>query len=83
VHTIRRGNVAEAAVLNALVRAGLHVYVPFGEGSPCDMLVERGGALFRVQVKCGRVRSGQRRGNRYASDYAVEDWARSLERAPA
>jgi hypothetical protein len=139
--TIRRGNAAEAAVLTAFVRADLHVYVPFGEGSPCDLLVERGDELFRVQVKCGRVRRGassstraarttgagrlsyvgradvfgvhvpaldqvfvvpvgdvaryrgylrlaptrnnQQRGVRYAADYAVEDWARSLARPRA
>src|SRR6478609_10456935 len=56
--TIRRGNAAEAAVLSALVSADLHVYVPFGEGSPCDLVVGRGDELFRVQVKSGRVRGG-------------------------
>ena len=139
--TIRRGNAAEAAVLSALVQAELHVYVPFGEGSPCDLIVERGEELARVQVKSGRVRkecvefntcstdhgrgrlsslgradvfgvwvpevdrvlivpvgevaryrgylrlaparNNQKRGVRYASDYAVEDWARSLARQPS
>jgi len=54
--TIRRGNAAEAAVLNALIRAELFVFVPFGEGSPIDLLVYTGCDLIKVQVKCARVR---------------------------
>src|SRR5690242_15434173 len=54
--TIRRGNAAEAAVLSALVREDLHVLLPFGEGSPCDLIVDTERDLVRVQVKCGRVR---------------------------
>jgi PD-(D/E)XK endonuclease len=137
--TIRRGNAAEAAVLNAFIRADLHVFIPFGEGSPYDLLVHREEGLLRVQVKCGRVRNdciefntcstdhgrgrmsyvgradvfgvyvpeldrvfivpveevaryrgylrlaparnNQQRRIKYASDYAIEDWARSLARA--
>jgi hypothetical protein len=59
VLTIRRGNAAEAAVLNAFVRAGLAVFVPFGDGHSFDLVVglpdER---LLRVQVKASRVRNG-------------------------
>src|SRR3954471_12051130 len=137
--TIRRGNAAEAAVLNAFIRADLTMLVPFGEGAPYDLVVDSGLELIRVQVKCGRIRSeciefnsagtdhgrgrlsyrgradvfgvhapqldrvfvvpvndcpnfrgylrltptrnNQQRGVRYAGDYAVEDWARSLTRA--
>ena len=139
--TIRRGNAAEAAVLNALIRADLFVLVPFGEGCPYDLLVDTGTHTVRVQVKCARVRddcvvfnscgtdhgrgrmnyegradvfgvytpqldrvfivpvagsanfqvslrlaptrNNQQRFVKYASDYAVEDWARSLARAHA
>jgi PD-(D/E)XK endonuclease len=56
VSTINRGNAAEAAVLNAFIRAGLMVYLPFGDGSPYDLLVDSGHALIKVQVKCGRIR---------------------------
>jgi hypothetical protein len=55
--TILRGNAAEAAVLNALIKAGLLVLVPFGDGSPYDMMVDSGTQLIKVQVKCGRVRN--------------------------
>jgi hypothetical protein len=57
--TIVRGNAAEAAVLSALVEAGLHVLVPFGGGLPFDLAVATdAGSLLRVQVKSGRVRDG-------------------------
>jgi len=136
--TIRRGNAAEAAVLNAFVRADLDVFLPFGDGTAYDMVVATGRELVRVQVKCGRIRkeciefnsastdhgrgrqdyrgradvfgvyahqldrvyvvpvadcarlrgylrctptrNNQQRGVRYAGDYAIEDWARSLAR---
>jgi hypothetical protein len=57
MNTIARGNAAEAAVLNALVKADLIVLVPFGEGSPYDLVVDTGPALIKVQVKCGRIRN--------------------------
>jgi hypothetical protein len=57
VSTILRGNAAEAAVLNALIKAGLLVLVPFGDGSPYDLMVDSGTQLIKVQVKCGRVRN--------------------------
>src|SRR4051812_25241292 len=56
VSTIARGNAAEAAVLNALIRADLTVLVPFGDGSPYDLVVDTGHDLIKVQVKCGRIR---------------------------
>jgi PD-(D/E)XK endonuclease len=54
--TIRRGNAAEAAVLNAMVRADFHVFTPFGEGAPYDLLVDTNSELIRVQVKCARLK---------------------------
>jgi hypothetical protein len=136
--TIARGNAAEAAVLNAFIRAGLMVLMPFGDGAPYDLVVDTGADLVRVQVKCARIRdncvvfnscgtdhgrgrlsyegradvfgvyspqlervyivpvdgcarlqarlrctpprNNQQRRVRYAGDYAVEDWARSLAR---
>ena len=38
-------------VLNALVRRGLDVSVPFGSGQPYDLVVDLGGAFLRVQCK--------------------------------
>jgi PD-(D/E)XK endonuclease len=59
VNTIARGNAAEAAVLQAFTAAGVNVLIPFGDGLPFDLgAVMPGGAILRVQVKCGRVRNG-------------------------
>jgi hypothetical protein len=59
VNTIARGNAAEAAVLQAFAAAGVSVLIPFGSGLSFDLaVVMPGGAILRVQVKCGRVRNG-------------------------
>lgn len=46
-----RGTAGEAAVLNALVRRGLEVSIPFGEGQPYDLVIDLGAAFVRVQCK--------------------------------
>lgn len=57
--TIARGNTAEAAVLNAFVKRGFQVLVPFGGGQPYDLVVDLGSAGFlRVQCKAARSRDG-------------------------
>jgi hypothetical protein len=57
--TIAQGNAAEAAVLQALTAAGIHVLVPFGDGLPFDLVgVASDGSMLRLQVKSGRVRNG-------------------------
>jgi hypothetical protein len=54
-----RGIAAEAAVLQALTEAGLHVLLPFGGGLPFDLAVVcPDGRILRLQVKSGRVREG-------------------------
>jgi hypothetical protein len=53
------GNAAEAEVLNALVRRGFDVLVPFGDGHPFDLGVHLGGTTFlRVQCKTARPVQG-------------------------
>jgi hypothetical protein len=43
----------------ALYEAGYGLYVPFGENTRCDLIVERGDEnLVRVQCKTGRLRNG-------------------------
>lgn len=59
VDTRRRGDIAEAAVLDAFVQAGLLVLLPFGGFGPYDLVAEMpDGRMVRVQVKAGRVRQG-------------------------
>lgn len=54
----KRGNVSEAVVITRYLTAGFLVSTPFGVGAPYDMIVDTGSALFRVQVKTGRLRNG-------------------------
>ncbi len=55
--TMSRGNSAEAAVLGGFVDAGWVAFVPFGDGSPFDLLaLAPDGSIIRIQVKSGRVR---------------------------
>jgi hypothetical protein len=69
--TISRGNAVEAAVLQRLVRAEIPVYLPFGGGSPFDLLavVPPEGRFVRIQVKSGRVREGCVRFNADSTDH--------------
>jgi hypothetical protein len=49
------GNVTEAIVLAALVKAGRAVLLPFGDAHPYDLLVDEGDRFVRVQCKTGRL----------------------------
>jgi hypothetical protein len=53
----------------ALVDAGLHVFLPFGENTRYDLVVDDGVGLARVQCKTGRLRQGAVR-FRTSSTYA-------------
>jgi len=53
------GDIAEGAVLGALLRLSCIVLAPFGQGQPYDLVVDRGPAGFvRIQVKTGWERKG-------------------------
>ncbi|HEY3542421.1 MAG TPA: group I intron-associated PD-(D/E)XK endonuclease [Gaiellaceae bacterium] len=52
------GDRTQLAVMAALYAAGYGLYVPFGENTRCDLIVERDDGLMRVQCKTGRLRSG-------------------------
>lgn len=52
-----RGAAAEAAILAAMTRHGLSVWLPWSAFSPSDLIIESpAGAISRAQVKSGRVR---------------------------
>jgi hypothetical protein len=52
------GDKTTLAVMTALYEAGYGLYMPFGENTRCDLVIERSGNLDRVQIKTGRLRSG-------------------------
>ena len=57
-NTKRIGDVSEIMVLGALIRAGYYVSIPFGENHRYDLIAEKDNALYKVQVKTGRLRKG-------------------------
>jgi PD-(D/E)XK nuclease superfamily protein len=52
------GDRSTLAIIFALRIQGHSVFVPFGENTRCDLVVDRGGQLSRVQCKTGRLRNG-------------------------
>jgi hypothetical protein len=50
-----RSTLAAIAVLREL---GYGIYLPFGENTRCDLMLERDGFVDRVQCKTGRLRKG-------------------------
>ena len=52
------GDRSAFAVIGALQRLGYGIYMPFGENTRCDLIVEADGRLVRVQCKTGRLRRG-------------------------
>lgn len=52
------GDRSTLAIMAALQRLGYGIYTPFGENTRCDLVVEAGESLVRVQCKTGRLRRG-------------------------
>lgn len=71
--TIRKGNAAEAAVLNRLTAAGVGVLVPFGGGLSFDLGAASPpeGDVLRIQVKCGSMRGDCIRFNTCSTDHGM------------
>ena len=64
------GNTTTAIILSALVKAGVTVSVPFGDGHAYDLVVDIDNKLLRAQCKTGRVRRGNVVANLYTIDRA-------------
>ena len=52
------GDRSTLAIMLALREAGFVLYVPFGENTRCDLIIDDGTRLLRVQCKTGRLREG-------------------------
>jgi hypothetical protein len=52
------GDRSTLAIIGALQRLGYGIYMPFGENTRCDLVVESDRRLVRVQCKTGRLRNG-------------------------
>jgi PD-(D/E)XK endonuclease len=56
--TYDRGNISESIFLQAYLRAGFIVSIPFGSGAPYDLMVDNGMRAYKIQVKTGWHRKG-------------------------
>ena len=52
------GDRSTLAIMYALRLQGAAIFVPFGENTRYDLIVDEGGRLSRVQCKTGRLRNG-------------------------
>ncbi len=52
------GDRSTLAIMLALRQAGYALYMPFGENTRCDLLIEDERVLAKVQCKTGRLRNG-------------------------
>lgn len=57
-HPVDVGLRSELALANAFVQLGYAVFLPVGHNHRCDLVVEHGERLLRVQCKTGRLRDG-------------------------
>jgi hypothetical protein len=53
------GDRSTLAIIAALRELGYGIYLPFGENTRCDLMLERDGFVDRVQCKTGRLRQGR------------------------
>lgn len=66
MNTKQKGDIAEAHVLAAFLKAGLNVLIPFGDRSRYDCVIEADGCFKRIQVKTGRLESSSIEFNAYS-----------------
>ena len=52
------GNISESAVLNAYLKAGFLVSIPFGSGACYDLVIDAGMRFYKIQVKTAWIRGG-------------------------
>jgi hypothetical protein len=52
------GDRSMLAIMLALQEAGYAIYLPFGENTRSDLIIDDGAELGRVQCKSGRLRAG-------------------------
>jgi hypothetical protein len=52
------GDYSSLAVMLALRGAGYTLFIPYGENTRCDLVIDDGVTLARVQCKTGRFRNG-------------------------
>ena len=57
--TTQIGKIGESLVLAKLTELGYQVFLPFGDGSIVDLIVDINGSLKKIQVKTSSVRENE------------------------
>lgn len=52
------GDRSQVAITLALIDLGFEIFLPIGENTRCDLLIDDGNRIGRVQCKTGRLRRG-------------------------
>jgi hypothetical protein len=73
------GETSQLAIMLGLDRAGYAFFVPFGENTRYDLVIDEGDRLARVQCKTGRLKTGAVR-FRACSSYAHHQNPKLLKR---
>jgi hypothetical protein len=60
-HPKKVGDTSQLAIMLALDRVGYPVFLPYGENTRYDLVIDEGTRLARVQCKTGRLRGGAAR----------------------
>lgn len=63
MNTKSKGNLTEVKILAILIELGYNVSIPWGENCSYDLILDKGGSLYRVQCKTGRYKNGSIRFN--------------------
>lgn len=59
-HSPRTGEKSELAVASELMMQGYAVSFPFGHSHQYDLIVDKNGSLYKIQVKTAKVEDGNR-----------------------
>lgn len=76
----QKGNIGEAAVSLDLMKRGFAVFTELGDNSPIDLIAERKGRLYKIQVKARKLTAGtvsvQKRSKTkgYVREYSPRDF---------
>jgi hypothetical protein len=62
INRSRQGAIGEASAIEWLTSVGATVFVPFGPSQDCDLVVQIGGRLLRIQVKTSTCRTRTSKG---------------------
>lgn len=65
--TIRKGTITETKSILKFLELGYNVFIPYGDGSKCDLVVEIDGVLYKVQCKTSRLERNAEIFNAYST----------------